>query len=315
MADQAKQKFTYYHYDPSLGGEVAFIVVFALITIGHFIWIFRKKTWYFIPFVIGCLFEAIGYAGRAIQATQEPHEWNRGPYILQALTILLAPALFAASIYMVLGRIIRLLDAAHLSLVRTTWLTKIFVAGDVLSFAAQGAGGGLLSSAKNKKDQDLGNTIILVGLGIQVVVFGLFIVTTVLFHLRIGKQPTSRSFGVTTDWRGMIWVLYGSSGLIMIRSLFRMIEYAMGWDNVLMQSEVYLFVLDGLLMVFVGAIFLWWHPGRVLIGYKEIGKGGKGNGGSGLESSAEEGLSDGRGMGSRGESQYEMIDRSRAGGQ
>lgn len=215
---------------------------------------------------------------------------------------------------MVLGRIIRLLDASHLSLIRTTWLTKIFVAGDVLSFATQGAGGGILSSAETKKDQDLGNNVVLAGLGIQVVVFGLFIVTAVLFHLRIRKQPTSRSFAVTTDWRGMIWVLYGSSGLIMIRSLFRMIEFAMGGDNVLMQSEVYLFVLDGVLMVFVGLMFLWWHPGRVLIGYKEIGRGSKGNGGSGLESSAEEGLSDGRGMGSRGESQYEMMDRGQVGG-
>lgn len=236
-------------------------------------------------------------------------------YILQALTILLAPALFAASIYMVLGRIIRLLDAAHLSLVRVTWLTKIFVAGDVLSFAAQGIGGGILSSADSKTSQDLGNTVILVGLGIQVVVFGLFIITTILFHLRIAKQPTAKSFSVTTDWKGMIWVLYASSGLILVRSLFRMIEYAMGWDSVLMQSEVYLFVLDGVLMVLVGIMFLWWHPGKVLIGYKETGT--KGNGGLVESTSADEaqyGIAIDQGVGrgavaSRGESQFEMVDQ------
>jgi hypothetical protein len=66
-------------------------------------------------------------------------------YVVQTLLILLAPGLYAASIYMVLGRLIRLLDAEKLSPIRVNWLTKIFVLGDVLSFVMQGAGT-LLSS-------------------------------------------------------------------------------------------------------------------------------------------------------------------------
>ena len=71
---------------------------------------------------------------------QESPDWTLSPYIMQSLLILLGPALYAASIYMVLGRLIRLLDAHHHSLVRTKWLTKLFVTGDVLSFLTQGAG-------------------------------------------------------------------------------------------------------------------------------------------------------------------------------
>lgn len=63
-----------------------------------------------------------------------------GPYIMQTLLCLVAPALFAASIYMTLGRIIRLVDGEHHSLIRLKWLTKIFVAGDIISFITQGAG-------------------------------------------------------------------------------------------------------------------------------------------------------------------------------
>ena len=59
---------------------------------------------------------------------------------MQTLLILVAPALFAASIYMVLGRIILLVDGEQHSLIRKRWLTKIFVTGDVLSFLMQGAG-------------------------------------------------------------------------------------------------------------------------------------------------------------------------------
>jgi hypothetical protein len=59
---------------------------------------------------------------------------------MQSLLLLLAPALFAASIYMVLGRIIRLTDGESHSLIKARWLTKVFVAGDVLSFLTQSTG-------------------------------------------------------------------------------------------------------------------------------------------------------------------------------
>ena len=83
--------------------------------------------------------EWIGYIGRAVSANQTPN-WTQGAYIVQVLFILIAPALFAATIYMELGRIIALCDGAHHSLIKLRWLTKIFVAGDVLSFLMQAGG-------------------------------------------------------------------------------------------------------------------------------------------------------------------------------
>jgi hypothetical protein len=83
--------------------------------------------------------EAIGYIGRAIAATEAP-DFTLIVYILQTLLILLGPALLAASIYMILGRLIRQLGAEEYALIRTKWMTKVFVTGDVISFFAQGGG-------------------------------------------------------------------------------------------------------------------------------------------------------------------------------
>lgn len=83
--------------------------------------------------------EAVGYLGRNISAGQSPN-WTTGPYILQSLTLLLGPTLLAASIYMTLGRLIRLLHADMYSLIRTRWLTKVFLFGDVSSFFIQSGG-------------------------------------------------------------------------------------------------------------------------------------------------------------------------------
>jgi len=83
--------------------------------------------------------ELIGYAGRAYSAHEAP-DFTLTPYIAQSLLLLLGPSFFAASIYMILGRIIRLTGGDTHSLIRPKRLTKIFVLGDVLSFFIQSGG-------------------------------------------------------------------------------------------------------------------------------------------------------------------------------
>ncbi|KAH6618357.1 RTA1 like protein-domain-containing protein [Chaetomium sp. MPI-SDFR-AT-0129] len=268
MADSKPfAKFKLFQYDPNLAANVVFTVLFAVLSIWHTVVLIRKRTWYFIPFVIGALFETIGYIGRILAANEAP-DFTLGPYIMQSLLILLAPALFAASIYMILARLIRLLGAEQYALIRTNWMTKVFVTGDVLSFFAQGAGGGLLAKVKTLDDQKLGENVILAGLGIQILFFGFFIVTTVLFHVRITKNPTPLSYSSTTGpWRRLILALYLSSMLILVRSVFRMIEFGMGFDGVLLSNEGYLLGLDGALMVLVAVVLLWSHPSKVVRGH------------------------------------------------
>ncbi|KAH7140987.1 RTA1 like protein-domain-containing protein [Dactylonectria macrodidyma] len=254
--------FVLYHYDPSLAAAAIFVVLFALSAVFH-VWQLRSKAWFMIPFLIGCAFEAVGYVGRAISATQSP-DWTTMPYVLQSLLLLLGPTLLAASIYMILGRLIRLLDADNYSLIRPQWLTKVFVLGDVISFLAQSGGGGMLANAKSKADQDRGENIIIGGLGIQVVFFGFFMVVTVIFHRRIIANPTPRSLSIVVPWRQYILVLYTASVFIMVRSVFRIAEYVGGSDGTLQSTEVYIYVFDATLMFTVTALLNVYHPSKII---------------------------------------------------
>ncbi|GKT62722.1 RTA1 domain-containing protein [Colletotrichum tofieldiae] len=184
------------------------------------------------------------------------------------MLILLGPAFYTASIYMVLGRLLRILEAEKYSLIKVKWLTKFFLMGDVLSIFGQGGGGGMLATAKSESSQNLGNTVILLGLGIQVVFFGFFMIVTTVFHFRITMNPTTKSIYTNMPWQRFIWVLYFSSFLIMVRSVFRMIEYAQGQDGSLIQKEVYVYVLDALLMAFVSVVFSVYQPSDVLKEHK-----------------------------------------------
>ena len=81
----------------------------------------------------------MGYIARVVASRQSP-DWTLGPFIVNNILLLVAPALFAASIYMLLGRIILLTKGEQHSIVKRDWLTKIFVGGDVLSFLMQSSG-------------------------------------------------------------------------------------------------------------------------------------------------------------------------------
>ncbi|CAK7221343.1 hypothetical protein SBRCBS47491_004496 [Sporothrix bragantina] len=249
--------FVLYHYNPSKAAAIIFVILFAVATFAHIFLMFRRRTWYFIPFIIGLLFEVMGYVGRALSAGQSPN-WTVGPYILQSLTLLLGPTLLAASIYMTLGRFIRFLQADQYSPIRTTWLTKIFVFGDVFSFLVQSGGGGMLAQAKTESKIKLGENVILGGLFLQIIFFAIFMIATVVVHRRIAGFSHARN-NLT-----FFYVLYGASALIMVRSIFRVAEYATGYSGPLQSTEAYIYIFDATLMFAVGVLFVVYHPSTVM---------------------------------------------------
>ncbi|RDI87306.1 hypothetical protein Vi05172_g2872 [Venturia inaequalis] len=267
MLEPRKDGFSYYHYDPSVAAAILFIVLFFLTTSLHTYQMFRTRTWFLIAFVLGGLCELIGYVGRAVSAAQTG-ERTLGPYIVQSVLPLVAPALFAASIYMELGRIVEVVEGDANLFIRRKFLTTIFVCGDVLSFFLQGAGGGLMASKKNST-RKLGTTVIEIGLGVQIAFFAVFVLAATIFHRRMRKTPTPRSLEI--GWQRHMMALYSTSLLILVRSIFRLVEFSSGFDGPLLQHEVYLYVFDAALMLFVMLIMNWIHPSEI----KSWLKGGK----------------------------------------
>ena len=211
--------------------------------------------------MLSILVQIVGYAARAVS---EDKTDQLMPFIIQSTFILVSPALFAASVYMVLGRVIRYLGAESLSLIPVKWLTKIFVAGDVVSFCVQAGGAGMMATADNMK---LGENIVLGGLFVQILIFGLFVVTSAVFHRRYNSaKSTMNGNGQDPRWRQIMTMLYVVSGLIMVRSVFRVIEYIMGHDGYLLANEWTLYVFDAALMFFVVVLFGWRFPGSLIKG-------------------------------------------------
>lgn len=183
------------------------------------------------------------------------------PYAVQNVFILLGPALFAASIYMCLSRIIRSICAEHHSLIKPRNLTRTFVTGDVLSFVVQGSAAGLMVTGNNPK---LGEGIVIAGLMIQTIVFGFFLVTAFVFQRRAQMNPTDESCDASVPWQKSMRMLFIVSALITVRSCFRVVEYAMGNDGYLLGHEWTLYIFDSVLMFIVMVVYYLWYPNWIV---------------------------------------------------
>ena len=163
-----------------------------------------------------------------------------------------------------------LTEAAHLSIVSPRWLTAIFVSGDVISFMMLGSSSGLtILSTDHPSLATTAKWVVIVGLGIQLVAFALFGLTALAFHARITSRPTAASLQVDQKWRKTLQMLYGVSALVIVRSVFRLIEYAGGEDGYLLSHEWPLYVFDTLTMLAVVVVFFYVYPSNIV---KDKGK-------------------------------------------
>ncbi|GAD97606.1 RTA1 like protein [Paecilomyces variotii No. 5] len=270
MAQGDTIDFELYRYTPSVAAAALFVVLFTLTTLYHVYQAIRRRTIYFTAFIIGGIFQIIGYICRIIAHSQKA---SIPVYSIQTILILLAPPLYAASIYMVLGRLIVYLRAEKFSLVSVSWMTKVFVTGDVIAFAMQAAGGGIMASG-TINSYKLGERITIGGLCVQLAFFSFFVITCALFHYRIRSNPTQRLMGLSTGigtrtvrtWENVLVGLYAASSLILVRSIFRLIEYAQGNSGYLISHEAFMYVFDSTLMFLAMVAMNICHPSIILVG-------------------------------------------------
>jgi hypothetical protein len=268
-----------WHYLPSIPAAVIFTLIFLGCTVGLSWRSWKGRVKFSIPFIIGtackinvsnatCTLlaamltnnptvEVIGYAARA---GAHDNTASIVQYSMQSSFTLLGPTLMAATVYMIFGRLARAMHAENHSIVRVSLLTKLFVGGDVLAFVVQGGAAGLLIIQDLAK---FGKALVILGLVIQVLSFGLFMVTSVIFHKRVVNDFTLKASVMDIPWVRIMRLLYLIGILILARSIFRLVEYAQGTEGYSMTHEWTLYVFDGVPMAVSAIAMLVWFPGSL----------------------------------------------------
>ncbi|EPQ56237.1 RTA1 like protein [Gloeophyllum trabeum ATCC 11539] len=202
---------------------------------------------------------AIGYFVRFAE-TYGSLDDSLGIYIIMDLLILCAPATFLAFNYIVYGRtIVQCIGREH-SIIRPERVARIFVISDISTFFLQASGGGLTAMNSLAK---LGNDIVLVGLILQALSYVFFIFVAVRAHRSVVRSSPRSSVHKEAWWR-VLWVLYFSSIFVLIRCIYRIVEFAQGYDGYLVTHEVYFYCLDALPLLIAISVYIPFWPSKYL---------------------------------------------------
>ncbi|KAH7261249.1 RTA1 like protein-domain-containing protein [Fusarium redolens] len=250
-------------YDPSFPLAVVGAVVYGIIfLVIAYLTLIKYRAWYFIVVVIGSAIEVAAYNLR-IHSVQNQSEIT--PFVLTLTYTVLAPVLIAAGNYLLISRLIlSVLPPSHHRILRIPGrrLTPIFVACDVIAFLIQGSGSGIASSDNWQGEMErIGVKILIAGLGFQLAAFSLFLCVFGRFHvLALRKSVDDAPRG----WQKVVLAVYISSILIMVRCIFRVVEFAGGRDTYAFSHEWLFWVFESLPMVGAIGIFCFYHPSRYL---------------------------------------------------
>ncbi|KAJ3285906.1 hypothetical protein HDU79_006953 [Rhizoclosmatium sp. JEL0117] len=245
---------------PRLHFASACSAIFLILSIGH-IWLgIKHKTKYMIPMVIGCIMELVGYAYRYL-SIQDPFE--PGKFVVQYIAIIIAPILITTSLYTLLEKI---MHASHPSIIPFKKSGAVFVTVEVLTLFIQVGGAGIASQQNaDEKTQRFGSNIMVGGVGLQLVSFLCYLGIAALFYKRASHmESVNQAAPLNPKWKHIFSALIMSSIAVFIRSIFRMIEFVVGYSSELARNELYMYGFDFFLMAFAVSVVLVIHPGRVL---------------------------------------------------
>ena len=274
----------YFHYHPSVAAAIVAAVAFAVISLPLTGLSWRtgmRLSWILVGTALA---EAIGYVLRAVTV----HHVALGPFLVTELLLLLAPNALALLNYKVLGQVIDrkspppsaglppptcripfLMDER--GLIRGRRVAYIFFTSDVIGFLIQGGGGGQEASS-DPSTQKLGAKVIMGGLVFQVIFFALFAALAVYVYCSpLYNQPSSSEQQVEERTRAdkqrmvrVFFALFVTILLILLRNVYRLIEFAVTPGSYIPSTEWLFYVFDFVPIFLAMVVYARWHFGLYL---------------------------------------------------
>lgn len=247
---------------PNLPAAYVFALLFAATLIGHIAQGIIHRKGYSWVVAMSALWQTGAYVFRIISIKNPT---SNGPYMIYFILLQVAPLLINAYIYMVFGRMIFNFTAdARIAKIKAWRFGLYFVLLDVLAFLIQLIG--IASAAKPHESKETvlrGVHIYMVGIGIQQAFVFVFTFLVVKFHLLQRQEPPSarKTRGTT-----LLIVVYLVLVAITVRIIFRLAEYAKGFESTIPQHEAYQYGLDSLPMLLALFLLNIFHPGRLMPG-------------------------------------------------
>lgn len=268
--------YSSYGFQPALWTGILFCCLFGIEMIVHcgLLAYHRLFPRFMFIAIVGAAGELAGWIAR----TYGHHDpFDRNGYIAQIICLILSPAFISAVNYVALQNVMDVYGSKW-SRIPRKWYVLGFCAGDFCSLVVQAVGGALSAEAETEDAVNLGKSIMIAGVSIQVAVTAPFLLLYLDYNLRrlrewskAGIPKHERPYPKVEIFNGVIGI---STLFVLIRCIYRIVEMADGWVGYLATTEVYFDVLDALMIVIAIGVFIPFHPGWYLP--KDIKRGAMG---------------------------------------
>ncbi|KAK0116115.1 hypothetical protein ONS95_013147 [Cadophora gregata] len=264
-----------YGYTPNFTLCILGIVFFTILFFAHLFQMFRARLWYFVPLVIACVMEVVGYAFRALSSRKNPYHISY--FVVQLSFELTLASLVFPNRYSpgpdLRIHLCMLDESAGMGSRRRPGLEQqnrlasqrkvvlwTFITIDVFCTILQITGAGLIGGAtSNGKDPSTANNILLAGLAIQTAAYFVYLSLLVVVIAAIYRdRGTAHKAGKNP----FLAVLAFASTLIFIRTIFRLAETSQGVFGHLSSHENYFAGLEFAPVVAAVTILAVWFPSR-----------------------------------------------------
>ncbi|TFK31659.1 RTA1 like protein-domain-containing protein [Crucibulum laeve] len=256
-----------YHYTPTEGVAITFIVLFSISTLIHTGQSIRSRIWWLFPTACLCgILEVLGWVARLWSSFNVT---AKQPFEMQITATIIAPTPFVAANFIILGMIIDRLGPQY-SRLSSAMYARIFLTCDIISLVVQGVGGGMAASAFGRNmDPAMGGHIMLGGIAFQLTTISVYTLLASEFFFRYFRDRPIRPATVEKfhaegiDTRTIIVTtgLIFSTICLLIRAVYRTIELSDGWSGRIISTQVYFNVLDGGMITLAMFTLNLAHPG------------------------------------------------------
>ncbi|KAI5923183.1 RTA1 like protein-domain-containing protein [Camillea tinctor] len=251
-------------YEPSLAGNAVLLGLFVVLIPITLVLGSRYRSSVFATAVAtGLALEVMGYIGRVL-LHGSPN--SRGDFIIFLLGTILGPTCICGAIFLVMPRIVAVYGEEFRSW-RPAWYLFLFYALTIISLVLELVGA-IVSTVLDEDDLvTTGTRVLVVGLTVQIVSLAIFVAHAVMFAIALRTRrhvlDPKYSYVYTNGYFKIFMVVFSiATVLLILRTAYRIVNVAEGFESSIAQDETLFLVLDGAMVLIATVLLLTFFPAR-----------------------------------------------------
>ncbi|KAI0813323.1 RTA1 like protein-domain-containing protein [Xylaria sp. FL0064] len=251
---------------PTLTGNAILLTFFAiLIPIALVLGAKYRSLGFAIAIATGLSLEVVGYIGRLLLHS---HNNDRIDFVIFLVGTILGPTCICGAMFWTVPRIVAVYGEEYRSW-RPFWYLLFFSVSTMVSLALEFAGSIIATVQDAPRAVETGLQVLVAGLAVQLFALVIFVLHGILFAitLRTRQHELDPKFAfvyTSTSFKLFIAAFTFTTFLISLRTGYRTVQVAEGFQSSVAQSEMLFLVLDGAVMLMASTLLLIYFPARVL---------------------------------------------------